>query len=121
MDLFDAAKPPGGAAPDNVLKAVANIVRYPSYPGYPNDQSDPVFFRLSLANPVYQPALPHRPTSWILFLKITGGFYSAQDSNNLMNGPGNFAIDELGYVYFDANYSRARSANSRARATALSS
>ncbi len=21
-----------------------------------------------------------------------------------MNGPGNFAIDELGYVYFDTNY-----------------
>ena len=103
LDLFNAGRPPGSAAPDNVLQAVANIVKYPSYPGYPNDQQDPVF-RLSLASPVYQPALPHRPTSWLLFLKITGGFYSAQDSNNLMNGPGNFAIDELGYVYFDTNY-----------------
>ena len=103
LDLFNAGRPPGGAAPDNVLQAVANIVKYPSYPGYPNDQQDPVF-QLSSAAPVYQPALSQRPTSWLLFLKITGGFYSAQDSNNLMNGPGNFAIDELGYVYFDTNY-----------------
>jgi len=103
LDLFNAGRPPGGAAPDSVLQAVANIVKYPSYPGYPNDQQDPVF-RLSLAAPLYQPALPQRPTNWLLFLKITGGFYSAQDSSNLMNGPGNFAIDELGYVYFDTNY-----------------
>ncbi len=102
-DLFAAARPPGAAAPDNVLQAIANIVRYPSYPGYPADALDPVF-RLSLAHPVYRPALDQRPTSWLLFLKITGGFYSTQDSGNLMNGPGNFAIDELGYVYFDTNY-----------------
>ena len=103
LDLFNAGRPPGGAAPDNVLQAVANIVKYPSYPGYPDNQQDPVF-QLSLAAPVYQPALPQRPTSWLLFLKITGGFYSAQDSNNLMNAPANFAIDELGYIYFDTNY-----------------
>jgi hypothetical protein len=103
VDLFNAGRPPGGAAAGNVLQAVANIVKYPSYAGYPVDELDPVF-RLSVVNPVYQPALPHRPTSWLLFLKITGGFYSAQDSNNLMNGPGNFAIDDLGYVYFDTNY-----------------
>ena len=103
LDLFNAGRPPGGAAPDNVLQAVANIVKYPSYAGYPADQLDPVF-KLSTANPVYKPALDHRPTSWLLFLKITGGFYSAQDSSNLMNGPGNFAIDDLGYVFFDTNY-----------------
>ena len=101
--LFDAARPPGGVAPDNVLQAVANIVKYPSYPGYPNDQLDPVFM-LSMDNPVYKPAVSSRPTSWLLFLKITGGFYSAQDEHNLMNGPGNFAIDEQGYVYLDTNY-----------------
>ena len=103
LDLFNAGQPPGGAAPTNVLQAVANIVRYPSYPGYPDDLLDPVF-RLSAISQLYRPALPHRPTSWLLFLKITGGFYSAQDSDNLMDGPGNFAIDEQGYVYFDTNY-----------------
>jgi hypothetical protein len=96
--LFKAATPPGGLRPTNVLQAVANIVKNPSYPGYPSNANDPVFL-LSEVDPVYQPALAQRPTNWLLFLKITGGFYSAQDSNNLMNGPGNFAIDEKGFVW----------------------
>ena len=100
--LFEAATPPGGAPPANVLQAVANIVKNPSYPGYPSNAEDPVFL-LSQANPIYQPALTQRPTSWLLFLKITGGFYSAQDSDNLMNGPGNFAIDEQGFVWVNDN------------------
>ena len=103
LDLFDATRTPAGATPDNVLQAVANLVKSPSYPGYPDSKLDPVF-KLSTTNTIYQPALAARPTSWLLFVKITGGFYSAQDSTNLMNGPGNFAIDELGYVYIDTNY-----------------
>jgi hypothetical protein len=103
VDLFNAAKPPGGSAPDNVLQALANIVKYPWYPGWPDNAQDPLW-KLAQAKPLYQPALAARPTSWLLFLKITGGFYSAQDSSNLMDGPGNFAIDEDGYVYFDTNY-----------------
>src|SRR5262249_13916017 len=59
---------------------------------------------LSQQRPIYQPALSERPTSWLLFLKITGGVYSAQDSGNLMNGPGNFAIDGLGFVWLNMNY-----------------
>ncbi len=101
--LLAAGKPPGGATPDNVLQALANIVKHPAYPGYPDNAQDPVF-KLAQSNPVYKPALAARPTSWLLFVKITGGFYSVQDSSNLMNGPGNFAIDELGYVYADTNY-----------------
>ena len=100
--LFEAATSPGGSAPGNVLQAVANIVKNPSYPGYPSDADNPVFL-LSQANPIYQPALSQRPTNWLLFLKITGGFYSAQDSDNLMNGPGNFAIDEQGFVWANDN------------------
>ncbi len=45
-----------------------------------------------------------RPTSWLIFLKITGGFYSTQDADNLMNGPGNFAIDGRGNVWVTDNY-----------------
>src|SRR5262249_18110771 len=41
--LFEAATPPGGSPPRNVLEAVANIVKYPSYPGYPSNSDDPVF------------------------------------------------------------------------------
>jgi hypothetical protein len=101
--LFEAATPPGGSPPRNVLEAVANIVKHPSYPGYPSNTDDPIFL-LSKVHPIYQPALTQRPTNWLLFLKITGGFYSAQDSRNLMDGPGNFAIDERGFVWVNDNY-----------------
>jgi hypothetical protein len=101
--LFNATTPTGGAAPTNVLQAIANIAKYPSYPGYPDNADDPLF-RLSKVTPVYTPALAARPTSWLLFLKFTGGFYSEQAATNLMNGPGNIAIDEKGYAWVDANY-----------------
>src|SRR5262249_51448794 len=101
--LLEAATPPGGSAAGNVLQAIANITRNPSYPGFPVNTTDPVFM-LSLERPIYQPALSERPTSWLLFLKITGGFYSAQDANNLMSGPGNFAIDGHGYVWLNMNF-----------------
>lgn len=101
--LFTAATSPGGSAPSNVLQALANIVKNPSYPNYPVDADDPVY-QLSLVDPVYQPALTARPTNWLLFLKFTGGFYSEQDSSNLMDGPGNVAIDEKGYAWVNDNY-----------------
>ncbi|MGE3599044.1 MAG: NHL repeat-containing protein, partial [Dehalococcoidia bacterium] len=96
--LFEAAAPPGGPPSSTVLQAVANIVKYPSYPADRHMQGDPVF-QLSQLTPVYQPTLTQAPTSWLLFLKFTGGVYSAQDSDNLINGPGNFAIDEQGFVW----------------------
>jgi hypothetical protein len=101
--LFSAATPPGGDKPANVLQALANLVKNPSYPGYPDNSQDPIY-QLSLVNPIYEPALTDRPTSWLLFLKITGGFYSVQDAGNLMNGPGNFAIDKKGFVWVNDNY-----------------
>src|SRR5207249_10893516 len=83
----------------NMLQALANIVRNPSYTG----TQDPIFL-LSGLRPIYLPALTQAPTNWLLFLKITGGFYSAQDTSNLMSGPGNFAIDEFGNVWLNENY-----------------
>ena len=100
--LFEATTPAGGSSPENVLQAIANLVKNPAYPGYPADAEDPIFL-LSRIKTIYQPALPQRPTNWLLFLKITGGVYSAQDSDNLMNGPGNFAIDEKGFVWVNDN------------------
>ncbi len=97
--LISATTPPGQPAPANVLQALANLVKYPAYPG---TALDPIF-ELSLIDPFYQPALVQRPTSWLLFLKITGGFYSQQDSSNLFNGPGNFAVDKEGYVWVNTN------------------
>lgn len=101
--LIAAATPTGQPAPANTLQALSNVVKYPSFAGYPRDDDDPLFL-LSLLHPIYQPALEHRPTSWLLFLKITGGFYSQQDSDNLMNGPGTFAIAKDGTVWADDNY-----------------
>ena len=101
--LITAATPAGQSPPANVLQALANVVNYPAYPGYPDNNQDPIFL-LSQVNPIYQPALGHRPISWLLFLKITGGFYSQQDSDNLMNGPGAFAVDAQGFVWADNNY-----------------
>ncbi|WHZ23875.1 MAG: hypothetical protein OJF47_002987 [Nitrospira sp.] len=100
--LLQAATPPGGPPPENVLQAIANLVKNPAYPRYPADTDDPIFL-LSRIKPIYQPALKVRPTNWLLFLKITGGAYTAQDADNLMNGPGNFAIDEQGFVWANDN------------------
>jgi hypothetical protein len=100
--LFAATTPPGGTPPGDLLQALANLVKNPAFPGYETGAQDPVFL-LSTLDPVYQPALAQRPTSWLLFLKITGEFRSEQDSTNLMNGPGNFAIDERGFVWVNDN------------------
>jgi hypothetical protein len=100
--LFRASAPPGGPPSKTVLEAVANVVKYPAFPPSRAPKGDPVF-ALSRRTPVNQPALSAAPTSWLLFLKITGGAYSAQDSDNLMNGPGNFAIDEKGFVWVNDN------------------
>ncbi|BCA53811.1 hypothetical protein W02_09510 [Nitrospira sp. KM1] len=100
--LFEATTPRAGRPPRNVLQALANLTKNPSYPGYPTNADDPIFL-LSQLTPIYHPALIHRPTNWLLFLKITGEFRSAQDSDNLMNGPGNFAIDDKGFVWVNDN------------------
>ena len=100
--LFRAAAPPGGPPAGSVLQAVANIVKYPSYPDDRQPLGDPVF-ALSQLSAIYQPTLVQAPTSWLLFLKFTGGPYSAQDRDNLMNGPGNFAIDAKGFVWANDN------------------
>ena len=103
--LFEAATPPGGPPPSNVLQAVANIVKNPSYlnPNGTPAPDDPLF-DLSEQREINSPYLTQRPPSWLLFLKLTGGFYSAQDQNNLLSGPANFAIDKQGSVLVANNY-----------------
>jgi hypothetical protein len=101
--LFAATHAIDESEQENTLQAIANLVKSPSYPDFPFNAKDPVF-GLSQRNPFYQPALERRPTSWLLFLKITGGSYSEQGADNLLNGPGNFAIDREGYVWVNTNY-----------------
>ncbi|UCG11560.1 MAG: hypothetical protein JSU72_13620 [Deltaproteobacteria bacterium] len=99
--LFEKATPPGGSAPSTVLQALANMTKYPSN-NTSNNISD--LFQLADDNPVYTPALAEAPTSWLLFIKFTGGFYSDYDYTNLMSGPGNVAFDERGFAWINDNY-----------------
>ena len=101
--LFEVTTPTGGPPTTSVLEAIANATKYPSYPNYPNNLDDPLYL-LSLPYPIYQPALAERPTNWLLFLKFTGGQYSEQNSSNLMDGPGNVAIDRRGNAWILDNY-----------------
>jgi hypothetical protein len=96
-ELFDATTPPGGPRPKNVLQAVANIAKYP----WLNVDK---LFALSLEQPAYAPALTQKPDAWTLFLKFTGSFSSEQNADNLLNGPGAFAIDEDGFLWVSNNY-----------------
>ena len=98
-DLFDATTVPGGPRPTNVLQAVANIAKYPWL-------NVAKLFDLSFEQPVYEPALAQDqpPDAWTLFLKFTGSFSSIQDENNLLNGPGAFAIDHKGFLWVNDNY-----------------
>jgi hypothetical protein len=99
QDLFDATTVPGGPRPTNVLQAVANIAKYPWL-------NVAELFALSFERPVFNPALAQDqpPDAWTLFLKFTGSFSSVQDENNLMNGPGTFAIDRKGFLWVSDNY-----------------
>jgi hypothetical protein len=100
--LFLYATPAGGSTPTTVLEALANMTRYPS--NLAIRASD--LFQLSFANPIYGPALgwDEEPTSWLLFIKFTGGFYKAYDADNLMSGPGNVAFDRRGFAWINDNY-----------------
>jgi len=62
LTLFAATTPDGGPMPTTVLQAVANIAKFPSYPGYPTDADDPLF-GLSMLDAINQPSLTSRPTS----------------------------------------------------------
>lgn len=94
--LFELATPQGGPPPATVLQAVANLTKYPS-------RNVGELFALA-DDGTYAPALAAAPTSWLLFIKFTGGFYSDYDFTNLMSGPGNVAFDERGFAWINDNY-----------------
>ncbi len=98
-ELFQQATPIGSSKPSTVLQAIANMTKFPS-----NHVS--AIFELSFINPIYAPALAsnEEPTSFLLFIKFTGGEYSIYDKNNLMSGPGNIAFDQRGVAWINDNY-----------------
>jgi hypothetical protein len=80
-----------------VLEAVANIAKFPWLnPG--------TLFLLSLEKELYAPARDVPPDAWAIFLRFTGTNTSKQTSDDLMNGPGTFAIDEKGFLWVSDNY-----------------
>ncbi|MGB0091347.1 MAG: hypothetical protein WBP81_02250 [Solirubrobacteraceae bacterium] len=95
--LFTYATPRGGGPPHTVLQALADITKFPSH-------RVRALFRLATTNTIYSPALRTTPTSWLLFLKFTGGFYSRYASSNLMSGPGNVVFDQRGFAWINDNY-----------------
>ncbi|OWT68183.1 MULTISPECIES: hypothetical protein [unclassified Achromobacter] len=101
--LFAAATPAGGKTPADVLQALSNLVKSPSYPGYPDDAADPIFL-LAQGSPAHYLGLTARPTNWLLFLKTTGGAFSTQSPTNYVNGVGNIAFDAQGYAWANDNY-----------------
>ncbi|MGE4337822.1 MAG: hypothetical protein AB7E55_17840 [Pigmentiphaga sp.] len=98
--LREATSPAGAPPSTDTLQALANLVHYPAFA---NASVDPVF-ALASEHATYSPALSEAPNNWLLFLKITGGFYSEQATSNLMNGPGNGVFDEQGYLWVSDNY-----------------
>jgi len=96
--LLDTAVAPDGTPAANTLDAVANMTKNPSR------DMDTLFGLATLATVVYTPALTSAPASWLLFIKFTGGNYVDYDSTNLMNGPGQVAIDKRGNFWINDNY-----------------
>jgi sugar lactone lactonase YvrE len=94
--LLRLSAPPGGPPSSTVLQAVANLTRYPQ-------QEIPALFDLAAGGP-FTPALTEAPSSWLLFLKFTGGDYYEYDDTNLMSGPGNVAFDREGVAWINDNY-----------------
>ena len=91
--LFRLAAPPRGPAPAGTLAAIADVTRNPAH-------NVSGLFALARSGPApYQPARgpSGQPDAWILALRFDGDGMS-------IDGPGNSAIDALGNVWVDNNY-----------------
>ncbi len=97
--LFEAATPPGGAAPKDTLAAAQNIARHPWH------NADKLFALLDEFYPVSEgkryrdeariPYLTFAPNAWTLSLVYSGGGYS---------GVGGIAIDGDGNMWANNNF-----------------
>ncbi len=104
-DLFTRATPFDGPVPHNTLDAMVNIAHNPG-----NNVSDLLGFAQNQLT--YSPALPgdadtnlSEPNfinSWVLAILYTGAGMSTDDQ--LMDGPGNIAIDKHGNAWIGINY-----------------
>ncbi|WP_245813995.1 NHL repeat-containing protein [Rhodococcus marinonascens] len=89
--LLDAATPPGEPRPVDTFRAMSDVARGPANAVLP-------LFGISMLPPrPYLPALDLPPAAWTLALRFNGDGHS-------LAGPGNFAIDEDGYIWVNNNY-----------------
>ncbi len=100
LELHEVTTRAGQPHAGNMLQALSNLTHAPAFPEPSQDR----VYALASGTVVNQPALNSPPNNWLLFLKITGGFYSEQAPSNLMNGPGNAIFDEKGYMWVNGNY-----------------
>lgn len=89
-ELFDAARPPGGARPRDTLQAVADIARAPA-------TRPELVFELARRHPPYGPSLDAAPSAWTLALRYEG-------NRREIDGPGNIAFDRGGDAWVVNNY-----------------
>ncbi len=68
--LFSAATPSGGSAPNNTLDAALNIVRNPG-------TNVAALYTQSTASSAFAPALTVAPADWTMFVNYTGGGMSS--------------------------------------------
>ncbi len=104
-ELFENATPFDGPVPHNTLDAMVNIAHNPG-----NNVSE--LLGIAQNQKTYRPALPYdadtnanRPNfinSWVLAILYTGAGISTVDQ--LMDGPGNIAIDKHGNAWININY-----------------
>lgn len=90
-DLYEAATPPGGEAPDTTLAAFADIAASPAA------DVDALFDLAQHGQLASEPGLAEAPDAWTLALRFDG------DGESL-DGPGNFAIDPDGHIWVNNNY-----------------
>jgi DNA-binding beta-propeller fold protein YncE len=97
--FFEAATPPGGAAPTDTLAAVQNIARHPWYRVQKLFESFEAFYPVPAGkrwrDVPFMPYLSFAPRAWTLSLVYAGGG---------LNSLGGIAIDGEGNMWADLNF-----------------
>jgi sugar lactone lactonase YvrE len=88
--LFDLARPPGGARPRDTLQAAVDIAHSPGHDAA-------ALFALADTTHRYGPALTAAPDAWTVALRYGGNGHE-------LDGPGNIAFDADGNAWVTNNY-----------------
>jgi sugar lactone lactonase YvrE len=93
--LLADTTPPGGPAPVNTFQAAGSLARHPNGAG---GSATADLYTQSTTGPVpFTPVRPAAPDAWTLAVRFDGG-------GDILDGPGNFAIDHEGSLWVPNNY-----------------